>query len=574
MLTDITECLKSGFDLGVTWTDKDGVLNDPYESDRPENFAPACWSVVAATLYRLTGESKYLEWTEKWVKRTAEILEDAKNSPGFREYVMGYGVMVFPILTGVVEQDKLDTWKGSFAASYTEDAGLSDCHVSATSLLCDLFFDLNREEKAADRAEEIISAFQDRLTTDGFLRDDDVNGHSIPHAYLAASFLTAALLKPKSENLGDRLENILHHLVSWGTDDVRTRIEDLLGKVCIWFKQANGAFHLPVLANRSIYQMYAYPMVALLAYVGEGNEANGRIRSMLNFCQSFGPHNHGFSHTPNHFSPYAVAGLEWTYNRLNTDLGAGLVGWALLALLIDQDWEGLDEVKEAPQTNIVDTEAGYAVLHGENSRMAMSLREHNWGYHLPLQPYSIKFDHNLLIEPIADAKRDGVKHPFADILNDPNSGDPLLEPYFGIAVKHTDGSSSIMTGSVETKDNTTFELSGGNFGLSLTPELLNESIRLNYTVTGLTGDDQPLYSIPVLLWDGQTELRYEIDGAALGLNWLDREYHVSCTGNSGPWVLHMARYTHAGYGLTGNMKIPLSPTAPELNCQVTIERAG
>ena len=35
--------------------------------------------------------------------------------------------------------------------------------------------------------------------------------------------------------------------------------------MCTWFKQANGAFALPVLANRSVQQMYAYPLAALLA---------------------------------------------------------------------------------------------------------------------------------------------------------------------------------------------------------------------------------------------------------------------------------------------------------------------
>ena len=574
MLNDITECLKSGFDLGVNWTDKDGVLNDPYESDRAENFAPACWSVVGATLYRLTGESTYLEWTERWVKRTSEILEGARNSPGSREYVLGYGVMVFPILTGVVDEEKLDSWRDAFAASYTDDAGLSDCHVSATSLLCDLFFDLNREEKAKDRAENIVSALQDRLTTKGFLRDDDVNGHSIPHAYLSASFLSAALLKPKIVKLGEHIEHLLHDLVSWGPDDIKTKIEDLLKQICIWFKQANGEFHLPVLANRSIYQMYAYPMVALLAFVGEGELAKGRIRSILSFCQSFGPHKHGFSHTPNHFSPYAVAGLEWTYNRLNTDLGAGLVAWALLALLIEQEWEGFQDVKDAAHENIVDTEAGYAVLHGEKSRLAMSLREHNWGYHLPLQPYGLKLDDNMLIEPIVDAKRDGVKNPFADILTDPNSGDPLLEPYFGIGVRHADGSNSIMSGSADTEDNHRFTLSGGNFDLVLIPELKNESIQLNYTATGLALEDQPFYSIPILLWDGQTELSYEIEAGILDLEWSGTKYRVTATGNSGSWVLHMARYTHAGYGLTGNMHVPLSPTSSDLQCTIAIERVG
>jgi len=574
MLNEITECLKSGFELGVSWTDKDGVLNDPYESDRPENFSPACWGVVGATLYQLTGDSTYLEWTERWITRTTEILEGAKNSPGFREYVLGYGVMIFPILTGVVKQEKLDTWKESFAASYTEDAGISDCHVSATSLLCDLYFDLNREEKASVRAGEIISAFQDRLTSKGFLRDDDGNGHSIPHAYLTASFLSAAFLRPKTENIGERSGGILHDLVSWSTGDVRTQIEGLLKDICIWFKRANGAFHLPVLANRSIYQMYAYPMVALLAYVGDGEEARGRIRTMLSFCQSFGPHNHGFSHTPNHFSPYAVAGLEWTYNRLNTDLGAGLVAWCLLALLIDQEWEGIQEVKDAPLENIVDPEAGYAVLHGEKSRLAMSLYEHNWGYHLPLQPFGLKLDHNLLIEPIVDAKRDGVKHPFADILAEHKSGDPLLEPYFGIGVKHPDGSNSIMTGSAETQDSTTFTLSGGNFEVALTPELRNESIHLSYTVTGLTEGDKPFYSIPILLWDGRAELLYDIEGGTLNLDWSGTKYRISSTGNNGSWVLHMARYAHAGYGLTGNMHIPLSPTASDLSCSIAIELVG
>lgn len=52
MQDEITACLEKGFELGVRWTDENGVLNDAYESNRPENFAPACWAVIGASLYR------------------------------------------------------------------------------------------------------------------------------------------------------------------------------------------------------------------------------------------------------------------------------------------------------------------------------------------------------------------------------------------------------------------------------------------------------------------------------------------------------------------------------------------
>ena len=106
------------------------------------------------------------------------------------------------------------------------------------------------------------------------------------------------------------------------------------------------------------------------------------------------------------------------------------------------------------------------------------------------------------------------------------------------------------------------------------PELKNESIQLNYTATGLALEDQPFYSIPILLWDGQTELSYEIEAGILDLEWSGTKYRVTATGNSGSWVLHMARYTHAGYGLTGNMHVPLSPTSSDLQCTIAIERVG
>lgn len=49
MLNEITACLEKGFELGVRWTDENGVLNDAYESNRPENFAPAYWAVIGAS---------------------------------------------------------------------------------------------------------------------------------------------------------------------------------------------------------------------------------------------------------------------------------------------------------------------------------------------------------------------------------------------------------------------------------------------------------------------------------------------------------------------------------------------
>ena len=555
MLNEITACLQKGFELGVRWTDENGVLNDAYESNRPENFAPACWAVIGASLYRLTGEDVYLEWTDRWMKRTAEIMEGARNSPGFREYVMGYGVMVFPILSEVVDMEILDDWEAAFIASYTDDAGLSDCHVSAASLLCDLFLDCGREKKARERSEEIIAAFNRRLTSGGFLRDDDVNGNSVAHVYLTGTFLAATLLRNKSD-------------VASGSE-----VERLLETICGWFKRANGRFHLPFLAGRSIYQMYVYPMVALLSYIGEGEKARERVLALLEFCQSFNPENDVFSHTPNHLSPYALAGLEWTYNRLNTDLGAGLVAWALLALLIEKEWAGFDPVAAASVQDVVDPEAGYAILNGGKSRVAFALCNHDWGYHLPLQPVSLKLGNTPMIEPIADAKRDGVKHAFHERIVEPRTADPLLEPYFGILIKEAAGAFRTMEGSADVVAADEYRLTGP-LSLNLKLDLENNLIRLAYRVTDLKDDDQPIFSIPVLLWDGKEELTYRIDHGILALGWKGAAYRVSIAGNSGPWDLDMARYLHAGCGLTANMTVPLAHNAANLDAAVTIERTA
>ena len=555
MLNEITACLHKGFELGVRWTDESGVLNDPYESNRPENFAPACWAVIGASLYRLTGEDVYLEWTDRWMRRTAEIMEGARNSPGFREYVMGYGVMVFPVLSDVVDRDIVEGWEAAFAASYTDDAGLSDCHVSAASLLCDLFLDSGREKKARERSGELIAAFNRRLTPGGFLRDDDVNGNSVAHVYLTGAFLAATLLRKNSD-------------VAPGSG-----VEQLLETICGWFKRANGRFHLPFLASRSIYQMYVYPMVALLSYIGEGGEARDRVLALLEFCQSFNPESDIFSHTPNHLSPYALAGLEWTYNRLNTDLGAGLVAWALLALLIEQEWPGFDTVAAAPVQDVVDPEAGYAILHGEKSRVAFALCNHDWGYHLPLQPVSLKLGNTPMIEPIADAKRDGVKHAFHEQIVKPRTADPLLEPYFGILVKEAGGAYRIMEGNAEVIAADEYRLTGP-LSLNLKLDLKNELVRLTYRVTDLKDGDQPVFSIPVLLWDGKEELTYRIENGTVVLGWKGAAYRISIAGNSGPWDLDMARYLHAGCGLTANMTVPLAHNAANLDAAVTIERTA
>lgn len=560
MLYDITACLKKGFELGVRWTDANGVLNDAYESNRPENFAPACWAVIGASLYRLSGEDVYLEWTDRWMKRTAEIMDGARNSPGFREYVMGYGVMVFPILSDVVDRDTLERWEAGFTASYTDDAGLSDCHVSAASLLCDLFLDSGREESARKRSAEFIAAFNRRLTTGGFLRDDDVNGHSVAHVYLTGTFIAAALLKSESD-------------FSKVAEDRRRQIRQLLETICAWFKRANGQFHLPFLASRSIYQMYVYPMVALLSFIGEGEAARGRILSLLAFCQSFNADKGVFSHTPNHLSPFALAGLEWTYNRLNTDLGAGLVAWALLALLIDEEWTGFNSVAATPVEDVVDPEAGYAILHGEKSRVAMALCNHDWGYHLPLQPLSVKLGNTPMIEPIADAKRDGVKHAFHGQIAEPHKADPLHEPYFGILINEAGGDYRIMEGDAEAIASNEFRLTGP-LPLHLKLDLEDEGIRLTYRVSDLKEDDRAIFAIPVLLWDGREELTCRIDGSTMVLGWQGAAYRISIAGSSGPWDLHMARYLHAGYGLTGNMTIPLVHSTPRLDTVVRIERTA
>ena len=549
MRNDLIDCLKAGFEVGVGWTNEEGKLLDAYESNRPENFAPGCWSVVGATLYRLTGEDRYLEWTERWVERTAAILEEAKGSPGFREYVMGYGAMVFPVLSGVVEAEKLADWKQAFANSYVEDAEFSDCHVSAASLVCDLYGDLDREEKAKKRAEAIVALFKVRMTPGGFLKDDDVNGNSIPHAYLTGSFMAAALLNSTP-------------------DTVDEEIADLFQAMCAWFKRANGAFDLPVLASRSIYQMYVYPAAALLAYIGEGRQAEDRVRALLAFCRSFNVEAGIFSHTPNHFSPYALAGLEWTYNRLNTDLGAGLVAWSLLALLAEQGWEGFETVRSAQVQNVIDPDGGYVVLHGTQARLGFTLCEHDFGYHLPLQPVSLRLS-NEMIEPIADAKRDGVKHPFRELIQDKSRMDPLLEPYFGVGVKGADGSYRVMSGRAEVVDEGEYRLLEGDLDLRFKPVVGDGWVRLTYEVGDVGSQDEVFFSVPVLLWDGKDELGYSILEGMLRLRWKDASYRIWTEENEGAWDLDMGRYLHAGYGLTANMRIRLKPSSA---CTIAIEK--
>ncbi len=554
MLKDLTECLKKGFELGVKWTDERGVMRDPYETNRPENFAPACWSVIGSGLYRLTDEPRYLEWTERWVRRTAEILEENKNSSGFREYVLGYGAMLFPILSGRMEEDRLNAWKNAFASSYTKDATLSDCHVSAAQLLCDLYCNSGREKEAQKRAEEIVELFNKRLTSEGFLKDDDVNGNSIPHAYLTGSFLAATLLNDQPGG-------------------VERQVRDLLQKMCSWFKKANGDFVLPFLANRSIYQMYVYPMAAQMAFVGEGGTAKERIKTLLTFYQSFSREAGGLSHTPNHLSPYAQAGLEYTYNRLNTDVGAGVVAWTLLALLVQQGWKGFDAVRSVSAQNVYDRDAGYVVLHGRGSRLAFTLDEHRWGYHLPLQPVSLSIGDEL-IGPVVVAKREGVKHPYRHQLKDESKMDPLLEPYFGIGLKRADGTYKMMKGKGEVVSRGEFKLSGAGLDLIMTTEFGDGSVRLSYRLSELKEGDQVFFSIPVLLWDGKDELAYSTAEGTLSLRWKDASYRVSATENEGPWDLHLGRYWHAGYGLTANMSIRLKTSPSGLMTAVTVEKGA
>ncbi|MDD5596337.1 MAG: hypothetical protein PHV82_00245 [Victivallaceae bacterium] len=531
-LTFISEWLDRAFKLALTWSDDNGRMCDRYETVYSENFAPACWSVVAAGLYVLTDERKYLEWTMKWVRRSSQLM---KENPGLRDYTLGYASMIFPVLREKSGGKALKEIQEDYASSYTGERPVSgDMHIAALQLIGDLYCSPHREDAALERSKKILATIERRINELGFLTDDNAHGNSIPHMLLTCSILSVILLDDDSQ--------------------IKDRALSVIEKVNKWLRRFNGNNYLPVQANRSYNQMYTYPLTALLNFIENGHDSIDRVRFLWEFQTRFVDEKGILRITPNYLSSYAGAGVETNYNRLDNDLGAGAVGWIILLLLASKNRQ--DKKHEIKKENGItaDNDAGFAVFHKDNQRVFFALRNHKWQYHLPLQPISICFSQHL--NPFCGAKRSGTNNPYTKLIADLSKVNPLLEPYWGIFGKTADNGYVIMNGEATACPDGGYRLDGCGIEMEFRVKAENGSLFLHYRYT-VTGAESAFYAVPILLWDGKNELHYDIAGNSAKLRWLGREYNLSVS-TPDIWALSMERSYSTGYGLNGHFIIPVN----------------
>lgn len=534
-------------------SDSDGRMRDPFETEYGENFAPACFSVVAAALYRLHRRREDREWALRWGRRSAAIM---RESPYLREYMLGYTAMIFALLAPDAEVEAL---RADFVSASQPAEELSSLgHILALQLNGDLLCPRGPESLA--RAETIVGKLEELWTPAGFPEDRiERDDGSIPHAYLTVASLAIFLIARPVE---DRAA------------DLRLRIETLVARACDWFERANGPAMVAAQANRSYNQLWVYPLYALLAFVQRGAAAAPVVERCMAIVRQATDDLSRPNFLPTALSAYASGGNE-PYNRVNNDVGAGGVGWALLAVLVEQGFEGITQASSPREEQVfIDAAAGYACFHGERAGVMLPTKQHRWHYHYPLQPaWQVVGGGE---EPFVGAKRAGVNHPYAALIGEPAKVSPLLEPYYGVLTVAPGGIHHVMQAPVEQRSEGVFvaalrpagsAASANSARVVVDVKIEGGAVNLIYRLEGDVAGE-PWLAVPVLLWDGGHELRYTVAGTRVELEWRSRAYTLTATAVdsqdagvewAGTWLLRRERFLHTGFGVTGNFALPLGP---------------
>jgi len=475
--------------------------------------------------------------------------------------MLGYTAMIFGLLKPSPELELLR--QEYIAASQPEEPLSPLAHILALQLVGDVL--CPRGPASGHRAETIVGELERLWTPAGFAEDRrEGDDGSIPHAYLTVATLGIFLIaRPATEP----------------ARALQPRIEALIARACDWFHRANGNAMIAVQANRSYNQLWVYPLFALLAYAHRGPRAAVAVERALAIVNRATGRRERSNFLPTELSPYASAGNE-PYNRVNNDVGAGGVGWALLAILQAEGFAGLTARESALAPVFVDAQAGYAFFHGGASGVAMPIRQHRWRYHYALQPAWVVVAGAEV--PLVGAKRSGVNNPYANLLKDPARVSPLLEPYFGVMASK-DGTFHVMQEPVEARPDNVFcatlRPEGSSLETAAAPARVSVQVMVEANVLALTyrilGEPpgELWLSVPVLLWDGTHELQYRIEGPAVALGWAGRKISLradALDGDSdnqagrgilaGPWTLRRERFLQTGFGVTGNFAIALGQT--------------
>lgn len=543
--------LRRTLEFARALSEPDGRMRDPFETEYGENFAPACFSVVAAALFRLHGRAEDREWALRWGQRSAAIM---RESPYLREYMLGYTAMVFALLGPEAE---LESLRAEFVSASQPAEELSSLgHILALQLNGDLLCPRNPESLV--RAETIVGRLEALWTPAGFPEDrQEADDGSIPHAYLTVACLAIFLLASPAGRAMAGLQ---------------PRIVTLIARACDWFERANGPAMVAAQANRSYNQLWVYPLYALLAFVQRGGAARPVVERCLATVRAATDDLRRPNFLPTAVSAYALGGNE-PYNRVNNDVGAGGVGWALLAVLADAGFAGLaQDPLPGKEPVFIDRAAGYACFHGAGAGMLLPTKQHRWNYHYPLQPAWLVIGDG--VGPFIGAKRVGVNHPYTALIAEPARVSPLLEPYAGVLTVGVDGMHHVMQEPVEQRSGNTFVATLRPAGsapsvtsvrVAVEATIEQAAVNLTYRLEGSMAGE-PWLSVPVLLWDGTHELRYTIAGPRVELAWQSRKYAMTAVvlddqeGEvlpAGNWLLRRERFLHTGFGVTGNFALSL-----------------
>lgn len=537
--TQLLDWLQRSLRFARGLSDDDGRMRDPYETEYGENFSPACFSVIAAAAWRLERRPEDRAWALRWGRRSAAIM---RESPGLREYMLGYAAIVFTLLGADAEVERL---RADLVAASQPDEELSPYgHILALQLAGDLL--CPRHAGSAARAERIMTELEGLLTPAGFAEDQHSGDDgSIPHAYLTVACLVIFLLAPPEREAARQLQ---------------PRLEAYLARACAWFARASGPAMAAVQANRSYNQLWVHPLYALVDFVQRGDLAQPVIVRGLATVEQATAGLARPNFLPTGLSPYVSAGNE-PYNRVNNDVGAGGVAWALLALLQAAGFKGLATSDTPTEACFTDAAAGYAFYHGARSGAALVLRQHRWHYHLPLQPAWLVIGGETA--PLIGAKRAGVNQPLTALIAESAKINPWLEPYFGVAAVAKEGIYHRMAEPVRALDDGGYATALGTNGaaaVEVRVEAADDAVTFDYRITGEPVGDLWL-SMPVLLWDGKVELDYRITGARVELSWGGRRFElaaepVGATLDS-RWILRRERFDRTGFGVTGNFALAL-----------------
>ncbi|WP_010268705.1 hypothetical protein [Paenibacillus senegalensis] len=424
LLTDMQKMLKAYEKIIGTWVSAEGSLDDPYETEYRENYAPANAAVILAYLCRFSNtpgndNAKQLqELLRKMIARSLELLQDRNQvNPFCRVFLYHYSLMAMLVAPEHERELLLSEYSDAFA-KYVDDCDVINTNCSALQWAMELFTEL-LDIRKADRSllDHRLAFISSAQLSSGFINDEvDSSGakDGMPIAYHAFTLFI----------LNSALSLIRH----WPQAllEQKQKAESIVDRGMGWLEHAVSLDGTMAMVGRSSHQMFTWgALVALVAgrlvrqekkQSKEGGHhlyTSSLLEKAFTYWLPFKQADGTYSCTPNHWPHALRVGYE-SYTHLNMYNLLGLTGIVIAAEALGEHagngGSSLEELAELPAGDPsevwMDTESGYAFYRSGGQFFGCTLRMHHRQYAPAMQVFHVRLENQSL--PLAEARLPGL----------------------------------------------------------------------------------------------------------------------------------------------------------------------